>query len=381
MTQKGSVFDIPRFRWLTTGRECFDEMLRAIDQAAVSIRLEMYICDAGSIAKRFRDAFQQAAERGVRVQVLIDAWGSMILPDSFWESVRFAGGEVRWFNPLSLERYSIRNHRKLLVCDDTIAFVGGFNIAAEYEGDGITQGWRDCGVKIQGSIARELAGSFDAMFAMADFSHKRLLRFHRASLRRILTTPEGQILLMGPGQGSNLLKRTLLKDLPSAAVVKIISAYFLPIRPIRRALLRAARRGCKVQVILAGKSDVPLMQAASRRFYQAYLKAGVEIYEYEPQILHAKLVVVDGVVYVGSANLDRRSFYINYELVLRLPIRSLANNAEAMFNRDLSSCRKIELETWKKSRTFWIKLKERWAYFFVARVDPFIARRQLRHLR
>lgn len=355
-------------------------MLRAISLARISVRLEMYIFSASPIAERFREALQRAAERGAEVKVLIDAFGSMTLPDEYWEPVRRAGAEVRWFNPLSLECGAIRDHRKLLVCDGAVAFVGGFNIAAEYQGDGVEQGWRDCGVEIHGEMARELGASFDAMFAMAEFSHKRLARFRRASVRQVISTPEGQILLTGPGRGRNLLKRALLSDLRRALSVRIISAYFVPTRPICRALTRAARRGCRVQIILAGQSDVPFVQASSRRFYQAYLKSGIEIYEYEPQILHAKLVLVDGIVYVGSANLDRRSLYINYELVLRLPDPDLARQAGAMFERDLSFCRKIDARTWGKSRTFWNKLKERWAYFLVARVDPFLARRQWRHL-
>ena len=356
-------------------------MLRAISQAVDSIRLETYIFAPSPIGERFREALSSAARRGVRIRVLIDAWGSMTMSDAFWETLRRAGGEVRRFNPLSLDRAAIRDHRKLLVCDDTLAFVGGFNIATEYEGDGVAEGWRDCGVQLHGTLARELGASFDTMFAMADFGHKRFVRFHRASVRQVVSTPDGQILLTGPGWGRNLLRRALLKDLRHAASVKVIAAYFVPTRPIRAALMRAARRGANVRMILAGKSDVPFMQPASRRFYSSLLKAGIEIFEYEPQILHAKLVVVDGVVYVGSANLDRRSLYINYELVLRLPDPELAKEAEAMFDRDLNNCRKIEAATWQKSRTFWNRLWERWAFFLVARLDPFIARRQLKHLR
>lgn len=381
MTTRNSTSTHASFRLLKTGNESFEEMLLAIARARISVRLEMYIYSASAIGERFREALRLAAERGAEVRVLIDAWGSITLSDAYWESVRNAGGEVRWFNPLSLERYAIRDHRKLLVCDSAIAFVGGFNIAAEYQGDGIKDGWRDCGVHIRGSMARELAVSFDAMFAMAEFSHKRMARFRRASVRHVISTSEGQILLTGPGRGRNLLKRALVSDLRRASSVRIISAYFVPTRPIRRALTRAARRGSRVQIILAGQSDVPFMQAASRRFYQGYLRAGIEIYEYEPQILHAKLVVVDGVVYAGSANLDRRSLYINYELMLRLPNPVLAREAEAMFDRDLAFSRMIDAGTWRKSRTIWNKLRERWAYFLVARVDPFIARRQLRHLR
>jgi len=141
------------------------------------------------------------------------------------------------------------------------------------------------------------------------------------------------------------------------------------------------RRGGRVQLILAGKSDVLLSQLAARSLYQRLLRAGVEIYEYQPQILHAKLIVVDQVVYVGSANLDARSLHINYELLMRLPDRQLAAEARKIFAADLQHCRSIERVAWRKSRTFWNKLKERWAYFLFARVDTYVARRQFRTLR
>jgi cardiolipin synthase len=108
------------------------------------------------------------------------------------------------------------------------------------------------------------------------------------------------------------------------------------------------------------------------------LRAGVEIYEYQPQILHSKLIVIDDQVYVGSANLDTRSLWINYELMLNLKDALLASQARAIFEEDLKHSRRIELATWRKSRTFWDKLKENWAYFILARVDPYMARRMCR---
>src|SRR5258708_5884406 len=134
--------------WLCTGKEIFSALLNAIDAAQQSVCLETYIYSAGTLGERFRASLVNARERGVRVKVLIDALGSYALPGDFWQPLQTAGGEVQRFNPLSLNRLGIRNHRKLLVCDNQIAFIGGFNIAAEYEGDGITCGWCDIGLKI-----------------------------------------------------------------------------------------------------------------------------------------------------------------------------------------------------------------------------------------
>src|SRR6185312_550642 len=143
---------------------------------------------------------------------------------------------------------------------------------------------------------------------------------------------------------------------------------------LRRDLMNVARNGGRVQLILPAKTDVALSQFASWSLYRRLLRAGVEIYEYEPQILHAKLVLIDDVVYVGSSNLDPRSLRINYELMARFKNKQLVDEAKSFFDKDLKLCRKIELESWRKSRTWWKRMRQRWAYFILVRVDPVIAR-------
>ena len=369
------------FTWLDTVDAAFAAMLVAIRAATRSVRLEFYIFEASPIGDAFRDALVQACQRGVPVQVLIDAWGSPNLSDDYWRPFIAAGGKFRWFNPFNLSRFGIRNHRKLLVCDDRTAFVGGFNIAPEYQGDGVTRGWRDLGLRLDGDLALELGTTFDELFNRAEL---RLLSFNR--LLKLVQPgapqpPAGDLLLTGPGFGKNLYRTALARDLNHAREVQIISAYFLPSWRIRRALAKVARSGGKVQLILAGRSDVGLAQLAARSFYQRLLRTGVEIYEYQPQILHAKSVRIDDAVYVGSANLDTRSLHINYELMIRVQDRALAAVAEQSFQRDLTRCRRIDPANWPHSRSFLDKLKERIACFLLARVDPYIARRQMRNLR
>jgi len=162
--------------------------------------------------------------------------------------------------------------------------------------------------------------------------------------------------------------------------VQFIVAYFLPTWRIRRELMQIARRGGRVQLILAGKSDVLVSQLAGQSLYRRLLRAGVEIYEYQPQILHTKLFIIDDVVYVGSANLDQRSLNINYELMLRFEKREIAEQARAIFANSLRHCRQITFEQWRHSRTLWRRLKQRWAYFLLARIDPYIAKRQWKRL-
>ena len=355
-------------------------MLAAIHAAQQSIYLETYIYSADSLGERFREALIRARQRGVRVQVLYDALGSMSLPTSFWEPLRVAGGEVRQFNPLMLNRFGVRDHRKMLICDERVAFIGGFNIALEYDGDGISSGWRDLGLKVEGSLAGELRKAFEELFERADFPHTGLRRLRNYKAKKTVTAPHEQVLLSGPGRGRSPIKHALRRDLARADDVRIIVAYFLPTWRIRRSILRVAQRGGSVQMILAGKSDVLLSQLAGQSLYRRFLKTGVQIFEYAPQILHAKLIIVDDVVYVGSSNLDQRSLNINYELMVRFENRGIADQAREVFASTLKHCRHITLEEWIQTRSLWRRLKQRWAYLLLVRFDPLIARWRWRAL-
>ena len=375
------------FTLLNRVDDAYAAMLAAIAAATRTVRLETYIFEASPIADAFRDALTHAAQRGLEVQLLIDAWGSPDLHDDYWQNFRAAGGQFRWFNPFNLTRFGIRNHRKLLVCDEATAFVGGFNIAPEYQGDGITRGWRDLGLRLDGELAEQLGLTFRDLFDRAEFrllSINRLLKFIQPSVPATPDTyvaPNSEILLTGPGLRRNPFLAALLRDLAHAREVQITSAYFLPSWRIRRALNKIARRGGRVQLLLASKTDVRLAQLAARSLYRGLLRAGVEIYEYQPQILHAKTVRLDDTTYLGSANLDTRSLHINYELMIRVQDPRLAAAARANFLHDLTHARRIDPATWSHARGLFEKLQERLACFLLARVDPYLARRQLRNLR
>jgi len=371
------------WQWLCAGQEIFPAMLEAMAAAQKSIRLETYIYSDGKLGRQFLGALLAAAQRGVRVQILVDALGSWLLPDDFFEPLVAAGGEVRRFNPLHLWRFGVRNHRKLLICDDATTFIGGFNVADEYDGDGVTRGWCDVGVRIENpTLAGELAASFDELFALSDFRRNPLMRLRAFKRKRKpLKKPAGELLLSHPGRGASTFQTALYQDLAKAREVRIVSAYFLPTRRVRRDLMRVARRGGRVQLILAGQSDILVSQLAGRSLYRRLMKAGVEIYEYQPQVLHAKLILSDGVVYAGSSNLDIRSLNLNYELMLRLENEAVAVEARGIFERLLKRTQRIEPRQWRKSQTFWQRWKNHWAHFLLTRIDPFVALRQFRTMK
>jgi cardiolipin synthase A/B len=370
-----------RARWLATVDEAYAEMERITDAAASSIRFETYLLREQGPASSLRAALLRALTRGVAVWVLVDAFGCEDLDEAFLQPLREAGAQIAFFNPKRLLRLSFRNHRKLLVCDGQQAVVGGFNIGPEYAGDGVTQGWCDAGLWINGPVAGDLERSFDAMFGLAPFSAAAIRRFHRATTASSLApgaTPEAILQLSGPGLSHGRLRQALRNDLRQAKDIAIASAYFLPPLRIRRLLYRALRAGGRVRVLLAGKSDVPVAKLAAERLYRRLLLRRVQIHEYQPQVLHAKLVITDDIVHVGSCNLDRRSLHINYELLLRLQWPEIAADARSWFEQALSHANAVEAKRWSSRRSLWRKALSRIAYLLLARIDPLLARRRFR---
>ncbi len=367
--------------WIPTVDEGYRRMLAAIAASTGDLRLEMYIFRPGDPGDRFRDALVAAARRGVRVRVLLDGLGSSGLPPDYWAGLRAAGGEAGFFNPLALHRIAIRDHRKLLVIDERLAFLGGFNIAPEYEGDGVMRGWRDLGIALEGAPARCLAASFDVMWRHREFRHPYGLRLRGSRFLRMLHgCGSSEVMATGPGWGPNAFHHSLLRCLRGARDVRLATAYFLPSHRLRRALARVVRRGGRVRLLLAGHTDVPLAQTAGRVFFGGLLRAGLEIAEYQPQIFHAKLALVDDVAFAGSSNLDVRSLGINYEIMARVADPAFAAQGRALFEADWARSHPIRRAEWRRTRT----LADEWfgwaARFLLTKVDPWLARRQLRRL-
>src|SRR5580692_9931866 len=243
-----SAQKIPALQWLSTGREIFPAMLAAMGAAQKSILLETYAYSDGNLGQQFLETLLAAARRGVRVRVLVDAAGSWFLPNNFFNPLVAAGAEVRRFNPLHLWRFGVRDHRKLLICDESVIFIGGFNVADEYDGDGVTRGWFALGVCIESpELAEALAVSFDELFKLADFHRKPLMRLRLfKSNRKSQKRAAGEFLSIRPGRGASPFQTALYHDLAKARGVRIVSAYFLPTRRVRRDLRRVVRRGGRV---------------------------------------------------------------------------------------------------------------------------------------
>lgn len=368
-----------RARWLPDGARAVNAVLEAIDAARQSVCFEVYIIRPEGPGEALRNALLAAVQRGVQVRLLYDAFGSEALPAGFFDELRAAGGDVRVFSPARRLRLAMRDHRKLLICDDSTAIVGGFNIGPEYCGDGISEGWFDLGLQIGGPLVQDLRRGFDAMFALAPLSTRALYAFRRAVDGPEPALREISLLQRGLGWPSGRLRRALNRDLRSGRQVHCVAAYFLPSSRIRRELANCHRRGGRVQLLLAGLSDVPISKFASEHLYTRLMRAGVEVWEYQPQILHAKLLIIDDLVYVGSCNLDRRGLYINYELLLRLEWPELAAQGRQLFDAALAHSRQLDHAEWRR-RSWWQRWRAMFAYWLVSRADPLVARRAMRSL-
>ncbi len=381
------------FLWLRNGAEGIDAVVRETEAARESVRLEIYTFADDPVGRRVRDALVAAQRRGVRVQVLIDALGSYDLPDPFFLPLREAGGECRWFNPPKRINFGTRDHRKLFVFDERRAIIGSFNVAICYDGDGVKSGWRDVGLEISDApLAQRLAKTFDAFFARGGAKLKPFQALRPSRLHKSLLDAAGDLLLGGPGVQPPALKTILRRSLDQATKtaraqpdaprprIDLATPYFLPTFRLLRALLRAGRAGCRVRLVLPSRSDVLLSHLAARRLYRRLFRSGIEVYEYLPQMLHAKLFLIDDAAFVGSANLDPRSLTLNYELLIRVTDPATFAEGRAIFESILTQSRRIDPTNWRRERSRWQRWRERGAYFLLARVDPYMVRLRERWL-
>lgn len=370
-----------RLRLLKNGVEAFPAMHAAIDNARSSIALEMYIVADDETGREFREHLISAARRGVHVMVLIDAWGCWTLPDAFWDGLREAGGSIKWFRPVMRGLLPFRNHRKLLLIDNTTAYIGGINIADEYHrGSGGGPPWRDNVLEISGLEVRQLCRSFSRMWRRAARPLRPMLLLRQTARRRdAVPIPRSGVIFLesGPEDVFQPVRRAYAGVIRQAQKrIDLAMSYFFPPGRVMRALRKAVKRGVRVRLLLPAKSDVPIARWAARGLYGRLLRWGIEVWEYVPTMLHSKLTVADDTVIIGSANLDIRSGRLDYELVAVVADKGLAAEARADFEEDLRSSEPIRLEEWRR-RPLIQKIKERISYWILARADLFVARMKI----
>lgn len=343
------------FTLLDGGAEAFPRMLEAIESARRRVYLEVYAFERKGVGARFVSALSAAAARGVEVRVVVDGWGSVGESGALSQELRAAGVRVRVFNPLTslLTGRTWRNHRKLLLVDDRVAFIGGINIGDDYAAQEGRLGWADLAVELRGPLCAQLGARLGGGAAE-------------------LRAGPVHVLLSGFGGGWKLRGRYLKALREARERVVLAHAYFLPDRHFVRELKRAARRGVEVQLLLAGRSDVAFARPATMRLYRTLLLAGVRIHEWEASTLHAKAALVDGRrLLVGSFNLDPLSL-VNLETLLEVEEPGVAAQAQRWLERHLAEARPVGLEECTRSGL------QRWVLDVVGLVVARLAERYAR---
>jgi cardiolipin synthase len=350
-------------------------LLQLIAMAQKSIQMFFYMFCADETGQHVRDALVMAATRGVRVQLIIDSFGSTQVSDRFFDALLDAGGEYHSFSTRKGLGYLIRNHQKMLIIDATHALVGGFNIADSYFGRAGDDSWEDLGIIISGPQAQRLSDYFEDMAQASNGGNvsfrqiRNIIRQWRPGIGQV------QWLLGGPTNRISPWALTFKRSLDTGKKFDIVSAYFSPSQTILRRLAKTAKRNKGSRLIMAGKTDNGATIAAARLLYRYLMRRKTRIFEYQPRPLHMKLMVIDDMVYIGSANLDIRSMFINLEIMVRVKDAGLALHMRTLIDELVSQSEEQTRILLKRRDTIWSRFKAGIAYFLVNSVDYTIGRR------
>ncbi|MFH6598680.1 phosphatidylserine/phosphatidylglycerophosphate/cardiolipin synthase family protein [Ectopseudomonas khazarica] len=367
MASRGTIYPWRagnRFELLLDGAVFFPRMLAAIAAAAQQVEVELYLIEDGQCSERLVDALCRAAARGVRVRGLFDAYGAAGLAVPARERLLAAGVELRWYNPLRWRR-GVRNfhrdHRKLVLVDGRLAYVGGTGATDEFWLPSESRSpWHEVMVEVEGP----LVGDWQQLF-----EHQWRARFawrprHQPLALSLPDCPPaglglGRVAYADAAQHRDILL-SLLRALRGARQrVWLATPYFLPTWKIRRALRRAAARGVEVRLLLAGRhTDHPPVRFAGQRYYPKLLKAGVRIFEYQPRFLHLKMVLVDDWVSVGSCNFDHWNLRFNLDANVEALDPGFTQAVAACFIEDFAVSREITLDDWQQ-RPWWRRAQQR----------------------
>jgi len=327
------------------GPATFDAWLEAIRGARRFVHFENYILRNDPVGREFRDALVERARGGVQVRVLYDWVGCWATPPRYWRPFREAGVEVRAFNPPSLrDPFGLlqRDHRKLVVVDGEVSFLGGFCVGQEWAGTRDDAPWRDTGVEIRGPAAAAAAQTFERVWAEIGGTVPPEARSDPSTARREGDTPVW--LIEGLPWRSRVYRATQLMASVARTRLWITDPYFLAPRPVVEALMAAARDGVDVRILVPAHNNWPWVGNLSRGGYRALLKAGVRIFEWRGSMIHAKTSVVDDDwSRIGSSNLNAASLLGNWELDVGVLDRDLAEQVQGLFMADLASSVEIVL--------------------------------------
>lgn len=334
------------------GRQFFEALFTAIRSAQHTILLEYYLIHNDHIGAELAKVLVDAVQRGVKVKLIYDYIGCLDTPASYFKNLSKRGIDLHAFNVPSFKRgfygFDKRDHRKMTIVDGTLAFLGGFNIGDEYAGCvADEQSFRDLGFSISGEAVAELEFVFhETWHGEKDKNVPRVVLKPRHHSGRNSGDAAVNIISGGPRQRRSYIREAFQVNIAAAAEeILIATPYFVPGPRIIRSLLRAVRRGVRVRLLLPARSDVPLFLLLGRSSYATLLRGGVEIFELEREILHAKVMLIDAErTVIGSANLDQRSFHRNYEINCMVDNVQFGAQIRALLLDEIDGARPVELD-------------------------------------
>jgi cardiolipin synthase A/B len=336
----------------TNGPTFYPAILDAFRSAQRSINLEAYVFQKSEIARQYVEVLAERARAGVQVNLVLDAFGSLGAPAKVFAPLLQAGGRVvrynrlTWYHLMSLDN---RTHRELVIVDGKLGFIGGAGVADQwFTGAGGKPCWRDTMIRVEGEAVANLQATFMENWLQAAGE----LLVGSAYFPEIECPDPTTALVVNstPTVGGSTRARILMQLLIASAKssVAVTTPYFLPDKTLRRELCRAVERGVNVQILVPGtKSDHLVTRSTSRGAYGELLKAGAEVFEYQPSMIHAKVLIVDELwAVVGSTNFDNRSFGINDEVNLAVRDQAVAQRLGADFTADIHCSQRITLDEW-----------------------------------
>ncbi|HSJ04809.1 MAG: phosphatidylserine/phosphatidylglycerophosphate/cardiolipin synthase family protein [Verrucomicrobium sp.] len=333
---------------LSNGDQIFPAMLSAIRNAKQTINFETYVYWDGDIPEQFAKALAERAQAGVQVRVLLDGHGCM-RARRYSQMLLDAGVQLEVYHPLNLlstHRANYRTHRKLLIVDGKVGFIGGVGIADEWKGDARNENeWREMHYKVEGPVVAQLQGIFADNWL--DESEELIQGPTQFPVLSAKGNMEAAGFMSSPMRGRCNMEIMFHTAIASASKsILITTPYFIPDKELTTALCNAAKRGVKVAVLMPGRHiDSEIVRRASRRKWPQLMEAGIELFEYQPTMIHSKVLVVDDLfVSVGSANFDPRSLRINDEANLNVLDKGFADYHTRLFLKDLRKSKQVKID-------------------------------------
>ena len=334
------------FTYFNNSKEIYDDMLFEIERAKESISLQTYIYSKDYLGEKFLNVLTKKAKQGVNVMLLVDAWGSYGVTHSFFKHLTDAGGKVNFFRPIKIRidfnnvrRNHRRNHRKLLVIDEKVSYLGSINIMGE------SVDWKEYVVKINDSyLSQKLKESIDE-----DDKIKNTLFYNKQKHIQTIIYKDVEIIKDIPSYRHQLIRKKYIELIDNAKKeITLEHSYFFPDKKVLRALKRAKKRGVNIIILIPRHSDVRIFDIARQYLFGKYYKNGYDLYFYEKSIMHSKIMVIDDIdIVIGSTNLDYRSLKYQFEIIFHRKNKDDAKVLKEMIKEDLKYSKKFDYVEWK----------------------------------